>query len=131
VLCLAALWAVEHETGSAADSTLSFAATASSLFLRNGAVIHIRAARLSLQCKELVRLKWGKEIGLARENWDNWRNKTGGVGSKDGQRSETEINPSASFSARPFQGNVFPTIHSFAPSLFPHHVFSLDLFDAV
>lgn len=81
--------------------------------------------------KSLVRFKWGKKIGLARENWDNWRNKAGGMGSKDGQGSEIEISPSALFSTHPFQGNVFPTIHSFAPSLFPRHILSLDLFDAV
>lgn len=25
--------------------------------------------------KSRVRLKWGKEIGLEREDWDNWREK--------------------------------------------------------
>lgn len=79
--------------------------------------------------KSLVRFKWGKEIGLARENGNNWRNKAGGAGSKDGQRLEKEIIPSVLFSTHPFQANVFPTIHSFTPSLFP--LFSLDLFDAV
>lgn len=56
--------------------------------------------------KSLVRFKWGKEIGLESEDWDNWRKKKTGMGVAKMDRDQRERNSSALITTHPFQKNA-------------------------
>lgn len=81
--------------------------------------------------KSRVRLKWGKEIGLEREDWDNWRGKkkTGMRVAKmdrDQREKETHLHSSP---LTPFKSMLQPFIPSLPPS--PPSIFSLASLAAV